>query len=118
MFYPVILLHLVLHDHAMNHIHSHVQANSNSTAVMLDMTSAMAEVAPDFAASVEDSVDFVEIQDVALINGTWEDSIIGIDDATVTDGTEIPDVTDVVDEISTESSSAKIRLLKIWRPSC
>ena len=91
-----------------------MQANSNSTAVMLDMTNAMAEVAPDFAASVEDSVDFVEIQDVALINGTWEDAIIGID---ATDGTEIPDVTDVVDEISTESSSAKIRLLNIWRPS-
>lgn len=92
-----------------------MQANSNSTAVMLDMTSAMAEVAPDFAASVEDSVDFVEIQDVALINGTWEDAIIGIDDAT--DGTEIPDVTDVVDEIATESSSAKIRLLNICRLS-
>lgn len=30
------------------------KANSNSTAVMLDMTNAMAEVAPDFAASVED----------------------------------------------------------------
>ncbi len=107
MLHPVVLLHLVLH----------VQANSNSTAVMLDMTRAMAEVAPDFAASVEDSVDFVEIQDVALINGTWEDAIIGIDDVTVTDGTEIPDATDVVDEIATESSSAKIRLLKIWRPS-